>query len=466
MVQRNKELADGDRPEGEDVRRTTGTDKGGQSVTGVRQTTLSLDPWQREVVETKGLQNLCIRSGRQVGKSTVIGHLAGNYALENPKKSVMVISATERQAYLLFSKILGYLHDNHKAHLKSGKDRPTKSEIKLKNGTIIRCLPTGLDGIGIRGYTVDLLIADEAAYIPEDVWPAVTPMLMTTGGAIILLSTPRGTGNFFYNSYISGNFKTWHINAEEIADMREKKGHPSGAHMKSLQALAKIQMTKLEYQQEVLGEFTIAIRQILPDKLIRDHMTLEENDTREGEFSLGIDVARFGGDLETFEIIKWMENEAHHVRNFTTSNISAPETIQIVKDFDLLYKHLYKIYIDTGGMGAPIFDFLLKELGSKVVSIDNATRPIEKDTWYHGKDKAARKQKLMKEQGIMNLKLLLEQNKLWLLKDEAIFHSLRAYQWDDEAKKIIGENTHIGEGLWRSAWYSHEKVNKLRFDYM
>jgi len=163
----------------------------GSSGNGKSKATISkiqLDLWQEEVKATKGKQSLCIRSGRQVGKSTVIGHLAGDYAIENPNKSIMVISATERQAYLLFSKVLGYLHDNFRYHLKQGKDRPTKSEIKLKNGSIIRCLPTGLDGLGIRGYTVDLLIADEAAYIPEDVWPAVTPMLATTKGAIILLT--------------------------------------------------------------------------------------------------------------------------------------------------------------------------------------------------------------------------------------------------------------------------------------
>ena len=174
---------------------------------------LQLDEWQKEVIEYQG--NICLRSGRQVGKSTVIAIKVAEYSTQNRKKSVMVISATERQAYLLFSKILGYLLDHYKTWIKSGKDRPTKTEIKLKNGTIIRCLPTGLDGIGIRGYTVDLLIADEAAFIPEDVWAAVKPMLATTKGNLILLSTPKGSDNFFYHSYYNPTFKTWHISSED-----------------------------------------------------------------------------------------------------------------------------------------------------------------------------------------------------------------------------------------------------------
>ena len=67
-----------------------------------------LDPWQKEVMTCRG--NMVLRSGRQVGKSFVIGIKAAQYALENPKKLIMVISKTERQAGLLFAKILHNLH--------------------------------------------------------------------------------------------------------------------------------------------------------------------------------------------------------------------------------------------------------------------------------------------------------------------------------------------------------------------
>ena len=158
-----------------------------------------LDDWQKEVLDTEG--NLCLRSGRQVGKSTVVGEKAGRYAVANPKKTVLVISSVERQAALLFEKIHSYIYNNHKRLIKKGKDRPTKHKIKLINGAVIYCLPTGLDGHGIRGYTVDLLIADEAAFIPEAVWTAVTPMLAVTKGKIILLSTPFGREGYFYRCF-------------------------------------------------------------------------------------------------------------------------------------------------------------------------------------------------------------------------------------------------------------------------
>ena len=65
----------------------------------------------------------------------------------------------------------------------------------------IKFLPTGESGYGIRGFTIDLLICDEAAFINEEVWQAVTPMLAVTGGDIWLLSTPHGREGYYYRCF-------------------------------------------------------------------------------------------------------------------------------------------------------------------------------------------------------------------------------------------------------------------------
>jgi len=127
----------------------------------------------------------------------------------------MVIASTERQAYLLFEKILSYLVDNHKNMIKKGKDRPTKHKVCLINGSVIYSLPTGMSGYGIRGFTINLLIADEAAFIPQDVWTAVTPMLAVTKGILWLLSTPFGKGGYFYNCFKDPSFTSFHVSSED-----------------------------------------------------------------------------------------------------------------------------------------------------------------------------------------------------------------------------------------------------------
>ena len=59
---------------------------------------MKLDPWQKEVLATKG--NICIRTGRQVGKSTVVSVKAAEYAAKNKNKTILVIASVERQASL------------------------------------------------------------------------------------------------------------------------------------------------------------------------------------------------------------------------------------------------------------------------------------------------------------------------------------------------------------------------------
>jgi len=426
--------------------RRSDSKQGIPEISGRQTERIRLDAWQQEVVDYQG--NICLRAGRQVGKSTAIAVKVCEYSSKNPKKSVMIISHTERQAYLLFSKILGYLFDHYKTWIRKGKDRPTKSEIKLTNGTVIRCLPTGLDGIGIRGYTVDLLIADEAAFIPEDVWAAVTPMLATTKGAIILLSTPKGIGNFFYECYHNPAFKTWHISSEDCSRIS-----------KDFLEHEKKMKTKLVYMQEYQGEFTENLRQLFPDKLIKECMTLERDNAIYTGYYMGVDVARMGGDECTFEIGRKIEEQIYHSENFVTENILIPDTINKILEFDKIYK-FNKIYIDTGGMGIAVFDFLLRndQTRGKVVEINNAQRPIEKRQF--GKD-GERRKTLMKEHLYMNLKRLMEQHRIKLLKDENIFFSLKSIQCevDENTKgmKIFGTYTHIAEGLIRMAWCSQEK---------
>ena len=140
---------------------------------------LKLDDWQKEFIETKGDRVLCC--GRQVGKSEICGIDAGEYAMKNKNKTILMIAPTERQAFSLFNKTLDYLMRNYRSFIKKGKDRPTKTKIFLNNGAKIYCLPTGLSGLGIRFLTVHKLYADEASRIPEEVWTAVTPMMLTTG---------------------------------------------------------------------------------------------------------------------------------------------------------------------------------------------------------------------------------------------------------------------------------------------
>ena len=411
---------------------------------------MELDLWQKEVVQEilKGEKDICVRSGRQCGKSTCIAIGVGEFAVsQKGKGDIIVISHTEKQAYLLFSKIRDYLLDKHKDKIKKPHTRNiTKSEINLVTGISVRCLPCGTDGTTLRGYTAKIVVADEAAYMGTAIFDAVVPTLSVTKGKLVLLSTPKGIGNFFYDSYNNPSFKTWHVSSED-----------SPRISKEFLEEQKRTKTKLVYRQEYLGEFTSDLRQVFSDELIKSVQVMDRGAGEIGIKYMGCDIAHMGGDECVFSIGRTSGDTIYHMENYVTENILIPDTISKIQELDKAY-NCKKIYIDTGGMGVAVFDFLLRndQTRGKVVAINNATRPIERNKF----EKQGRRRELMKEHLYMNLKRLMEQGKIHLLKDDNIFYSLKSVQaeiTDSGDLKIFGTYTHIAEALIRLAWSSQEK---------
>ena len=407
----------------------------------------TLDPWQTEVIEEQG--NIVVRSGRQSGKSTAIAIKVGDYALKNPNKTVLVIASVERQAYQLFLKILEYIDAKYPRRTKG---RVTMTFAEFKNGSKIRCLPSGMDGRGIRGYTIDMLVADEAAFIPEAVFSAITPMIAITKGKIILLSTPFGREGFFYKCFRDKSFKKFHISSEDCPRKNDE-----------FLAQEKARMTKLQYAQEYLGEFIDELRQLFPDELIRKCMSLERDPYTPtiSNLFLGVDIARMGADESTFEIIKESKkNKLVHIENIITKKTRLTDTIDMILSLDKTY-NFNKIYLDDGGMGAGVLDQLLREdqVKRKVAGINNASRSLDRD--------GARKKHLMKEDLYSNLVRLMENGEISLLTDDEIFLSLKSVQFEYENGKIKiwGGYTHIAEGLIRAAWAVKDKTLNIWADY-
>jgi len=287
---------------------------------------IQLDPWQEEVLNTKG--NICLRSGRQVGKSTIIGLKAAKFALSHQNKLIMVISKTERQAGLLFSKILGNIQQLDAKQIKLKKDKPTKHKISLKNGSIILCLPCGDTGFGIMGFTIDLLIADEAAFIPEEVWNSVIPSLAITRGAIWLLSTPFIKEGYYYECFEDPSFTSFHMSSEDCP----RKDQQFLDHKKAT-------LTKAQYAQMYLGEFRDEVRQFFSDDLIKDICVCKKGDYHEdSRYYLGVDIARMGEDVSAFEILEKKDNKIIHIDNIITSKTKTTDTTKLIIKLDNLYK--------------------------------------------------------------------------------------------------------------------------------
>ena len=411
------------------------------------------DKWQAEVLGHNG--NLTLRTGRQVGKSEVISAKAVKFALENPGTSTMIIAASQRQSSLLFEKVRGTIDLMENKGKKLYSEKPTLSKIVLSNGSRIYCLPTGRTGHFIRGFTIDLLIADEAAYIPETVWLAVTPMLAVSRkarkmGWIILLSTPFGKGGYFYNSFTDNDFRSFHISSEDC------KRIPKDFLRKE-----KERMTKAQYRQEYQGEFTDEWNQMFPTELIKKCMTFiewskEKDYKAEARYYLGVDVARYGGDENAFVVCELLGNKLRIVKCFTTDRISTTDTIGRIGIIENEF-NFAKIFIDDGGVGGAVTDQLIEKHGRKVMGLNNASKRVQ----IQGEEK---KKGILKEDLYSNALMLMETGKLELISDLKLLKSLKSITFEYTAEKrikIYGDYSHIAEGMVRACWCLKERGLKL-----
>lgn len=161
------------------------------------------DPWQVEVLSNKGkrvLLNCC----RQSGKSTIVSILAAHRAFYYPKSTVLLVSRTQRQSSELFLKALDHLESLGAFGNKRAKN---KYSCDLKNGSRIVALPGS--PMGIRGFSgIDLLAIDEAAYVSDELYKSVRPMLAVSGGTLIAMSTPFGKRGWFFEEWDGGE-ETW-----------------------------------------------------------------------------------------------------------------------------------------------------------------------------------------------------------------------------------------------------------------
>ncbi len=417
---------------------------------------ITLDPWQKKFLETKGDKLLC--TGRQVGKSVLCGKDCKNYAVKHANKCILMMAPTERQSYALFSKTLDEIFKTHPNMIKKGRDRPTKSRIKLTNGTTIWCLPTGLTGLGIRFLTIDRLYGEEASRIPLMVWDAVTPMLLTTGGDSIFLSTPFGTDGYYYDCLINKNngfdsFTRFRTDSETV--MRERKICATWTEQQRDKALLRLKsekarMSTLAYAQEYMGQPLNDLLQVFPDELLKEVMILTRRDHihPHRHHFLGQDIAGMGRDTSVWAILDGTHRKiVEQVENITKRRWRTPKRVKLTTDLEKQY-HFKKIGLDDGGLGSGDYDYLLKapETRRKIIGLNNASRDLNRD--------GTKKKKLLKEEMYNNLLAMMEMKEIKLLKDDEIFDSLRSVQFETTGgkTKYFGSDTHIAEALIRAAW--------------
>jgi hypothetical protein len=154
------------------------------------------DNWQQQVLSSQH-KRLLLNCSRQSGKSTTASILALHHAIYYPRSLILLISPSLRQSSELFRKVTDQLS---RLKAKPEKSEDNRLSLTLQNGSRILSLPSS--EATIRGFSgATLIIEDEAARVPDELYYAIRPMLATSGGKLILMSTPFGKRGHFYEAW-------------------------------------------------------------------------------------------------------------------------------------------------------------------------------------------------------------------------------------------------------------------------
>jgi hypothetical protein len=209
---------------------------------------LACDPWQAEALRSASPRQL-YNVTRQGGKSTVAAVKAVHAALYEPGSLVLLLSPGLRQSGELFKKCTA-------VYGAVGRPVPADSEtaltLTLENGSRIVSLP-GTEAT-VRGYSgVRLLVVDEAARVPDELYYAVRPMLAVSGGPLVALSTPFGKRGFFHQEWTEGGgaWERYRVTADECPRIPP-----------SFLAEERRSLGDLFYRSEYLCEFVDTVEQV------------------------------------------------------------------------------------------------------------------------------------------------------------------------------------------------------------
>jgi hypothetical protein len=140
---------------------------------------------------------------RQTGKSTTAAALVVKESLLCPGSLTLLVSPSQRQSAETFGKVMAFYNQ-------LGRPIATAREsvlgMQLVNGSRVVALPA--DESRVRGFSaVRLLVIDEAARTPEELYLSCRPMLSVSAGRLVALSTPFGRIGWFWREWSEG--KDW-----------------------------------------------------------------------------------------------------------------------------------------------------------------------------------------------------------------------------------------------------------------
>ncbi|MHA2274212.1 MAG: terminase large subunit domain-containing protein [Candidatus Kariarchaeaceae archaeon] len=280
--------------------------------------------YQKQLLEDDAYFIACCWS-RQIGKSETIAHKALHTAFTRADSDVIIIAPGRRQAYELYDKIVKALNRSPLIRA-SVRGKPTKEQVTFLNGSRIINLPAGDEGVTVRGYSIALLVLEEAAFIPENVIVAVEQGLSAVGGKEIMISTPQGRNNVFYRIFnptpelrydmskqghqTVGDWSLYRYSYEIAFQVTRQDGSTqlSKPHIMAQKRKLPEFKFRTEYQAEFIEDIDAYFPQKIIDACFSNRFVKQTIPDPEGNYFMGIDIAR-GGDYTALAVVRRFDSD-------------------------------------------------------------------------------------------------------------------------------------------------------------
>lgn len=296
-------------------------------------------------------RDIVICAGRRFGKSAICAYLALRLLLEDNKK-IWIVAPTFDLSQKVFDYVVKWFHKVAPSQAGGVSMRPNP-KIRTARGSTLECKSTE-NPKGLLGEELDLLIIDEAAQVPEDVYETyLYPTTSSRKGKTIFISTPFGK-NWFYRKWLEVKADNGAFLFSSLDGVTVDKAEFERARLK---------LPEGAFKQNYLATFLDSgvsafrgIREIISKDCYEDVKA-------ERSYVLGVDLAKYND----FTVLCVLDTYSHKLVHFERFN-EVSWTLQKGRIVALArrYNHA-KVVIDGTGVGDPIAEDLSREM----VLVDN-----------------------------------------------------------------------------------------------
>ncbi|HHY95481.1 MAG TPA: hypothetical protein GX513_10815 [Firmicutes bacterium] len=288
---------------------------------------LGTRPWtkQAEILEAvRDAPRAAVRSCHGAGKSFVAGQVILWFLYSFRPSIVLSTAPTWRQVAKLVWKEVRASYRRSKVPL-GGHLLPKRPEIQIIQDEWYAIGLSTNEPDRFQGFHEEniLVVVDEAAGVPEDIFEAVEGVLTSEHARLLLLGNPTSVGGTFYNAFRSPGWKTIAISAFDTPnftafgitedDIREGTWEgkitgplPNPKLITPAWVADKYQTwgpTSPAYQARVLGQFPAEAEDTLIPLAWIEAAMARWHEAPEGQpVEMGVDVARFGADKSAIAV--------------------------------------------------------------------------------------------------------------------------------------------------------------------